>query len=623
MIPKLTIDNIFEASKIEEVVQDFISLKKRGANLIGKCPFHDEKTPSFTVSPSKNIFKCFGCGKGGNPVNFIMEHEKLSYPQALEYLAQKYNIIIEKLELSSDQKKKLEEKEGLYIINNLASKFYKKSLLNSKEGKLLALSYLYSRGFNYEIIDKFDIGFCFNKKENFYNYAENLKYSKKLILNSGLCFKKNNKIIERFVNRIIFPIHSLSGRVLGFGGRILKQDKNLAKYINSSENEIYIKSKILYGIYQSKSEIIKHNNCFIVEGYTDVLSLHQNGIKNTVASSGTALTEGQIKLISRFTNNITLLFDGDEAGIKASLRGVNLILKNGLNLKVVNFPKGEDPDSFAKNHGAFMLKSFLSENEKDFIDFRLNIISDKDKRDPIKRSNLIKELSLSISLISDPITRAVYSQDLSKKLEISESLINSNINSIIKPNNRLKVISSEKILLNKDIYESQLIKYMIKYSNENIIVFSSGKNTEINIIEYIKNSLSEKIEKNESWIKNKLLKKIFNEILLHHSIKKNLLNFFINHSDPNICKKVVELIFEKHTLSNWGKKNIWVPLEVDKLSSLVQESLLRLMQLRLEDLINKTKEKLSSDVENNTYLKKLISLTAAKNKIKIKLGRDC
>lgn len=623
MIPKLTIDNIFETSKIEEVVQDFISLKKRGANLIGKCPFHDEKTPSFTVSPSKNIFKCFGCGKGGNPVNFIMEHEKLSYPQALEYLAQKYNIIIEKLELSPDQKKKIEKREGLYIINNIASKFYKNSLLNSKEGKLIALSYLYSRGFNYEIIDKFDIGFCFNKNETFYNYAENLKYSKNLILNSGLCFKKNNKIIERFVNRIIFPIHSLSGRVLGFGGRILKQDKNLAKYINSSENEIYIKNKILYGIYQSKSEIIKHNKCFVVEGYTDVLSLHQNGIKNTVASSGTALTEGQIKLISRFTNNITLLFDGDEAGIKASLKGVNLILKNGLNIKVINFPKGEDPDSFAKNHGKSMLQSFLLENEKDFIDFRLNIISDKDKKDPIKRSNLIKELSLSISLISDPITRAVYSQDLSKKLEISESLINSNINSIVKPNNQLKATSSDKIILNKNIYESQLIKYMIKYSNESIIVFSSGKNTEINIIEYIKNALSEKIEKNESWIKNKLLKKIFDEILLNYSFKKNLLNFFINHSDPDICKKVVELIFEKHTLSNWSKKNIWVPLEVDKLSSLVQESLLRLMQLRLEELINKTKEKLSSDIENNTYLKKLISLTSAKNKIKLKLGRDC
>ena len=623
MIPKLTIDNIFEASKIEEVVQDFISLKKRGANLIGKCPFHDEKTPSFTVSPSKNIFKCFGCGKGGNPVNFIMEHEKLSYPQALEYLAQKYNIIIEKLELSPDQKKKLEKSEGLYIINNIASKFYKNSLLNSKEGKHIALSYLYSRGFNYEIIDKFDIGFCFNKNETFYNYAENLKYSKNLILNSGLCFKKNNKIIERFVNRIIFPIHSLSGRVLGFGGRILKQDKNLAKYINSSENEIYIKNKILYGIYQSKSEIIKHNKCFVVEGYTDVLSLHQNGIKNTVASSGTALTEGQIKLISRFTNNITLLFDGDEAGIKASLKGVNLILKNGLNIKVINFPKGEDPDSFAKNHGKSMLQSFLSENEKDFIDFRLNIISDKDKKDPIKRSNLIKELSLSISLISDPITRAVYSQDLSKKLEISESLINSNINSIVKPKNQFRATSSDTILLNKNIYESQLIKYMIKYSNESIVVFSSGKNTEINIIEYIKNALSEKIEKNESWIKNKLLKKIFDEILLNYSLKKNLLNFFINHSDPDICKKVVELIFEKHTLSNWSKKNIWVPLEVDKLSSLVQESLLRLMQLRLEELINKTKEKLSSDIENNTYLKKLISLTSAKNKIKLKLGRDC
>ncbi len=623
MIPKLTIDNIFEASKIEEVVQDFISLKKRGANLIGKCPFHDEKTPSFTVSPSKNIFKCFGCGKGGNPVNFIMEHEKLSYPQALEYLAQKYNIIIEKLELSPDQKKKLEKSEGLYIINNIASKFYKNSLLNSKEGKHIALSYLYSRGFNYEIIDKFDIGFCFNKNETFYNYAENLKYSKNLILNSGLCFKKNNKIIERFVNRIIFPIHSLSGRVLGFGGRILKQDKNLAKYINSSENEIYIKNKILYGIYQSKSEIIKHNKCFVVEGYTDVLSLHQNGIKNTVASSGTALTEGQIKLISRFTNNITLLFDGDEAGIKASLKGVNLILKNGLNIKVINFPKGEDPDSFAKNHGKSMLQSFLSENEKDFIDFRLNIISDKDKKDPIKRSNLIKELSLSISLISDPITRAVYSQDLSKKLEISESLINSNINSIVKPKNQFRATSSDTILLNKNIYESQLIKYMIKYSNESIIVFSSGKNTEINIIEYIKNALSEKIEKNESWIKNKLLKKIFDEILLNYSLKKNLLNFFINHSDPDICKKVVELIFEKHSLSNWSKKNIWVPLEVDKLSSLVQESLLRLMQLRLEELINKTKEKLSSDIENNTYLKKLISLTSAKNKIKLKLGRDC
>ena len=423
MIPKETVDLIFETVRIEEVVSDFVSLKKRGANLIGNCPFHDEKTPSFTVSPSKGIYKCFGCGKGGNPVNFIMDHEKLDYVDALKHIAKKYHIEIQEKELTPEQIASSDLRENLYVVSSFANDFFQKQLHETEEGKTIGLSYFKERSVSLEMIKKFQLGYNPDSWDSFTKVALSKKYKQSYLEKSGLSIFKEQKSFDRFKGRVMFPIHSISGRILGFGGRTLKNDAKTAKYINSPESDIYHKRKVLYGLYLGKLAIQKADNCYLVEGYTDVISMHESGIENVVATSGTALSAEQIKLIRRFTKNATILFDGDSAGIKASFKGIDLILAHGLNVKVVLFPDGEDPDSYSKKVGAQGLKNFIDKESKDFLSFKIDLMSHESVNDPTKKIELIKNVAKSIAVIPDAIAREVYISDCSNQLDINESVI--------------------------------------------------------------------------------------------------------------------------------------------------------------------------------------------------------
>ena len=475
MIPKETIDLIFETARIDEVVGDFVQLKKRGVNMLGNCPFHDEKTPSFTVSPAKGIYKCFGCGKGGNSVNFVMDHEHFSYPEALKYLASKYNIFIEEEVRTPEQEEAANDRESMYIVSNIANEYFQDQLFNDNEGRAIGLSYFKERGFREDTLKKFQLGYSPEKSDAFSAHALKEGYKIEYLEKTGLTIPKESRNYDRFRGRVMFPIHSLSGRILGFGGRILKSNVKAAKYLNSPESEIYSKSKVLYGMYQSKNSIVKKDRCLLVEGYTDVVSMHQSGMENVVASSGTSLTVEQIKLVKRFTNNITLLFDGDAAGLKAALRGVNLILQEGMNVKVLTFPDGEDPDSYAKKVSSEELENYINSEAKDFIEFKCSLLLGEAKEDPIKRAELIKDVAATIALIPDTISRTVYAQSSSKILGISEQLIFTSIeqsrsgksqnNPIAKG---LQVVSSPKLSpklksLNTDLEESTLIRLMVIY----------------------------------------------------------------------------------------------------------------------------------------------------------------
>lgn len=420
MITQKTIGEIFETAKIEEVVGDFVNLKRRGVNMIGLCPFHNEKTPSFTVSPNKGIYKCFGCGKGGNSVNFVMEHEQFSYPEALKYLAKKYGIKIEEKQLTPEQDLERQRKDSLFIINDFAVDYYHKNLMNSDIGKSVGLSYFKQRGFREETIKKFQLGFAFEKNDHLTLTMVNKGYNIDLLKTVGLTSKYGR---DFFRNRVQFPIHNLSGKVIGFGGRILVNDKKQPKYLNSPETEIYNKSRVLYGIYFAKKAIRQEDNCFLVEGYTDVISLNQAGIENVVSSSGTSLTVGQIQLIKRNTNNITILYDGDAAGIKAALRGLDLVLEQDMNVKVVLLPEGEDPDSFVQSVGTEQFKEYIKEKSADFILFKTNLLLEETANDPIKRAALIKDIVESIARIPDPIKRSVYVRECAGLMEISEQIL--------------------------------------------------------------------------------------------------------------------------------------------------------------------------------------------------------
>jgi DNA primase len=386
LIPKDTIQTIIETARIEEVVGEFVHLRKRGVNYVGLCPFHNEKTPSFTVSPAKGIYKCFGCGKAGNSVNFIMEHEHYTYPEALKFLAKKYNIEVEEEEQTPEQIQQLNERESLYAVTEFARKFFTEQLLNTDEGKSIGLSYFKERDFTDKTIDEFQLGYSPDRWDAFTKAAKENGYEKQFLVKTGLTIDKDGKHFDRFRARVIFPIHNLTGRVIGFGGRILKKDDKKAKYVNSPESEIYNKSKVLYGIYFAKNEIIKKDNCFLVEGYTDVISLFQAGIKNVVASSGTSLTTGQIRLIKRYTPNITILYDGDAAGLKASFRGIDMILEQGMNVKVVLFPEGEDPDSYARTHRSVEVEDYITSQAKDFIRFKTSVLLEETQNDPVKKA---------------------------------------------------------------------------------------------------------------------------------------------------------------------------------------------------------------------------------------------
>jgi DNA primase len=420
MIEQKTIAEIFETAKIDEVVGDFVNLRRRGVNMIGLCPFHNEKSPSFTVSPAKGIYKCFGCGKGGNSVNFIMEHEQASYPDALRFLAKKYGIKIEEKVLTPEQDMERQRVDSLFILNEYAVNYYHDNLMNDDVGKSVGLSYFKERGFRKDIIEKFQLGFAFDKNDHLTLNMVNKGYKLELLKSVGLTTQYGR---DFFRNRVLFPIHSLSGKVLGFGGRILVTDKKQPKYLNTSETEIYNKSKVLYGIYFAKKAIRQEDDCFLVEGYTDVISLHQAGIENVVASSGTSLTVGQIQLIKRYTPNITILYDGDAAGIKAALRGLDLVLEQDMNVKVVLLPEGEDPDSFVQSVGTKQFKEYIAENAADFILFKTNLILEETKNDPIKRATLIKDIIESIARIPDPIKRSVFVRECANLMEMSEQIL--------------------------------------------------------------------------------------------------------------------------------------------------------------------------------------------------------
>ena len=430
MIDQPTIDRILDAAQIYDVVSDFVTLRKRGVNYVGLCPFHDDKTPSFYVSPAKGLCKCFACGKGGNAVHFIMEHEQMSYPEALKYLAKKYGIEIKERELSSEEKIAQSERESLFIVNNFARDYFQNILKKHVDGQSIGMAYFRSRGFRDDIIEKFQLGYCTESHDALAQEALKKGYKKDYLVKTGLCYETDDhRLRDRFWGRVIFPVHTLSGKVVAFGGRVLAgATKGVkVKYVNSPESEIYHKSNELYGIYFAKQAIVKQDRCFLVEGYTDVISMHQSGIENVVASSGTALTPGQIRMIHRFTNNMTVLYDGDAAGIKASIRGIDMLLEEGMNVKVCLLPDGDDPDSFARKHNATEFQAFIQENETDFIRFKTNLLLEDAGKDPIKRAELIGNLVQSISIIPEAIVRDVYIKECAQLLHVEDKLLVSEV----------------------------------------------------------------------------------------------------------------------------------------------------------------------------------------------------
>ena len=641
MIPKETIDLIFETARIDEVVGDFVHLKKRGVNLLGNCPFHDEKTPSFTVSPAKGIYKCFGCGKGGNSVNFVMDHEHFSYPEALKYLAAKYNIFIEETVRTPEQEEAANDRESMFIVSNIANEYFQEQLFNSDEGRAVGLSYFKERGFREDILKKFQLGYSPEKSDAFSTYALKEGYKIEFLEKTGLTIPKESRNYDRFHGRVMFPIRSLSGRVLGFGGRILKSNVKAAKYLNSPESDIYHKSKVLYGMYYAKNGIVKKNRCLLVEGYTDVISMHQAGIENVVASSGTSLTIDQIKLVKRFTNNITLLFDGDAAGLKAALRGVNLILEEGLNVKVVTFPDGEDPDSYAKKVSSEELEDYINSEAKDFIEFKCSLLLEEAQEDPIKRAELIKDIAATIALIPDNVARTVYAQTSSKILGIEEQVVFASIEqsrsgrstSNSKP--MQVVFSSPKQgakleALSTNLEELTLIRLIViygdfslhfEYENEN----GEVQETSISTAEFIISELNEDDIQFTQPKYSKIYCELLNHIQEHGSIPKE--KYFVHHHNPDISQTVSELLSDKHQLSDWAKKEIIVPTETDKLKELVIEAVIRLkskqVKLKMEEMLKQMKNNEISENERLKFMNDFQKLNHLSMYIDKELGREC
>ena len=624
MIPKETIDKIFEAARIEEVVSGFVQLKKRGANFIGHCPFHDEKTPSFTVSASKGIYKCFGCGKGGNSVSFVMEHEHYSYPEALKYLAEKYSIEVAEKELTPEQNIRANDRDSLYVISSFANKFFQQQLWEREEGKIVGLSYYKERGFTEETIKKFQLGYSPKQKDTLSKEAIKSSFQQKYLEDSGLSIIKNKSALDRFRERMMFPIHSFSGRVLGFGGRTL-QKNNKAKYVNSPESLIYLKSKILYGIYFAKQHISKQNNCFIVEGYTDVISLHQAGVENVVSSSGTSLTSEQIKLINRFTKNISILFDGDAAGLKASFRSIDMILAEGMNVKVVLFPDGEDPDSFAQKCTQEELINYLEENQKDFITFKTNILSKDTNEDPAKRVEMIKDIASSIAQIPDDIGRSEYIKECSRMVRVKEldlaKEVSAQKNKRISPfpaksenasNFEEKEIPTSK--MNKE--EKEIIRLLLNYGNKNM----KEEDQKISIASFI----IQELEVDNISFENEQYQSILGEISAHVKEDGEInLNYFTLHQNPSISKLAIDLISKKHSLSqNWKSRHrILTGSEEDKFRKAVESSIYALKLKHLDTKLGDIQLQLKENPDDERFTKAYAKYLQTRRQIAEKLGR--
>jgi DNA primase len=601
MIDHSTIERIFDAAQITDVVSEFVSLKRRGVNLLGLCPFHNEKTPSFTVSPAKGIFKCFGCGKGGNAVNFIMEHEHLSYPEALRWLAKKYHIEIEEKEVTPEEIQKQNERESILVVTQYAARQFTENLFHGHEGMALGLSYFRERGFADAVLRKFEVGYCNEKRDDFTRKAIAAGYKSEYLVMSGLSIDREGYLFDRFAGRIMFPIHSLSGQVLGFGGRIIKSDPRSAKYVNTPETEIYHKSRIVYGIFQARQAIIKEDRCYLVEGYTDVLSMHESGVENVVASSGTALTQEQIRLIKRFTANITMLYDGDPAGIKASLRGTDMVLEEGMNVRIVVLPDGEDPDSYSKKVSDEEFRKYLKDNETDFIRFKTRILLDEAQSDPVRRANLVREVVRSIAVIPDQITRTVYIRECSTQLSMPEEVILDEVMKLRKqpsfrerntwpvqenqagspaglPAATVTAPSQRQKKSQETSYysEKEIIRLLIRYGTEVLTRTpdrESGTETITTVADYI---ISE-IREDGLTFDDPLLALIFEEI--NFSVSQGLIpgdRNFVHHANPAVSAITVDMLTEQYTLSRiWGKHGAYVETEEMKLKEMVPDAVLK------------------------------------------------
>ncbi|MCF6349892.1 MAG: DNA primase [Flavobacteriaceae bacterium] len=609
MINKTTIDQVFETARVEEVIGEFVHLKKAGSNFKGLSPFVDEKTPSFMVSPVKQIWKDFSTGKGGNVISFLMEHEHYSYPEAIRYLAKKYNIEIEETEQTDAQKQQASAKESMFLITAYARSYFHNILLNTAKGKAIGLSYFKERGFTAEIIKKFELGYALDQWSAFTDEALKNKYDLGFLEKTGLTIVKETKQFDRFKGRVLFPIHSMSGRVLGFGGRILKTTKKAAKYLNSPESEIYHKSKILYGIYHAKQAIAKEDNCYLVEGYTDVISFYQNGVHNTVASSGTALTSDQIRLISRLTNNITVLFDGDAAGIRASIRGIDLILERGMNVKVVAFPDGEDPDSYAKSVSTEELKIFLKENTQDFIQFKVSLLLKDANNDPVKKAALIREIVQSIAKIPSAIQREVYVQECATIMQISEKVLFGELAQIRTKNERenaknpqpksLEIVKeTQPVKVNQlVILERHLIEILLLYGNKEAeftdFIEEKNEDDQYEIVKKVStnkvaNEVYLHLQDDEIEFTNETFKTIYFEIIHQLNQDKRVsISYFINHPNPNISQTVSDIFMndQQYSLSNWESKHIYVKTKEKSLAKLVMDAVYNIRRVLIEQKI--------------------------------------
>lgn len=654
MISKNTIDTVFETARVEEVIGDFVQLKRAGSNFKGLSPFSNERSPSFMVSPVKQIWKDFSSGKGGNSIAFLMEHEHFTYPEAIRYLAKKYNIEIEETEQTEAEKANVDLKESMFLVSEFAQKYFHDTLLHADEGKAIGLSYFKERGFSNETIKKFGLGYSPESWDAFSKEALGKGYKLEFLESTGLTIVKDDqKLLDRFRARVMFPIQSMSGRTLGFGGRILTNDKKAAKYLNSPESDIYHKSKVLYGIYQAKQAIAKQNNCFLVEGYTDVIQFNQAGIENVVASSGTALTPDQIRLINRLTKNITVLFDGDAAGLRASIRGIDLILEEGMNVKVCTFPDGDDPDSFARKTSYEDLVAYLDNNAKDFIQFKASLLMDDAKNDPVKKADLIREIVVSISKIPDRIQREIYIQECSRIMDISEQVLVSTLAQLVQKDiaetgKKLKQeqkafdvikpeggeVAPEKIDILYGL-ERKIIEILLLYGNvedefEDVLM-KANEEGEIETVTEKKNykvyqRIYLSLQEDEVELANPLFRNIYNDLINYfHQAENFNMEHYLMQLHQDFAQEVTDILMEdeKVTLHNWEAQNIIVKQKNHSISQYVSETILTLRWFLVDKIIEELKGEISPepDADNSETLSVAMDYYKLINSFSSKLGR--
>jgi DNA primase len=614
MISKATIDTVYETARVEEVIGDFVQLKRAGSNFKGLSPFSDERSPSFMVSPVKQIWKDFSSGKGGNAIAFIMEHEHFTYPEAIRYLAKKYNIEIEETEQSDEEKANTDNKESMYLVSEFAKNYFHNTLLHSEEGKAIGLSYFKERGFTNETISKFALGYSPETWDAFTKEALGKGYKLEFLESTGLTIPKEDRPFDRFKGRVMFPIQSMSGRILGFGGRILTNDKKAAKYLNSPESEIYHKSKVLYGIFQAKQSIAKQNNCYLVEGYTDVIQFNQAGIENVVASSGTALTPDQIRLINRLTKNITVLFDGDAAGLRASIRGIDLILEEGMNVKVCAFPDGEDPDSFAKKTSYDDLVAYLENNAKDFIQFKASLLMKDAKNDPIKKADLIREMVQSISKIPDRIQREIYIQECSRIMDISEQVLLSTLAQLVQKDiaevgkkqkqeqKAFEVVKNDAPVQAQKIdilyhLERKIIEILLLYGNkteefDDVLLKTNSEGEVEHIVEKKEYKVFQRVylslQEDEVELANPLFRALFNDLISYYLQNETFgIENYLKQLPDQFAQEVTDILMddERVTLHKWDDQNIFVKQKSETVGQHTSEIIISMREYLINKLI--------------------------------------